>query len=111
MLEGMPQSCVDLGCRAGRIRIRAGIASMRMLKPIAKSSKLANVCYDIRGPVLARAKQMEEDGHSLLIVDLLRLPARFSYRRFRLDVIGFGLAWLWVVLLLLLGYWVTRLGA
>ncbi|MBL8167082.1 MAG: hypothetical protein JNJ50_02945 [Acidobacteria bacterium] len=55
--------------------------------------------------------QMEEDGHSLLLVDLLRLPARFSYRRFRLDVIGFGLAWLWVVLLLLLGYWVTRLGA
>ncbi|MDQ3010864.1 MAG: hypothetical protein M3X11_09210 [Acidobacteriota bacterium] len=55
--------------------------------------------------------QMEEDGHSLLIVDLLRLPQRFSYKRYRLDVIGFLLAWLWVVLLLLLGWWVSRIGA
>ena len=55
--------------------------------------------------------QMEEEGHALLIVDLLRLPQRFSYRRYRFDVIGFLLAWLWVVLLLLLGWWVTRIGA
>lgn len=55
--------------------------------------------------------QLEEDGHSLLIVDLLRLPRRFSYKRYRLDVIGFLLAWLWVVLLLLLGWWVARIGA
>ena len=55
--------------------------------------------------------QMEEEGHALLIVDLLRLPQRFSYRRYRLDVIGFLFAWLWVVLLLLLGYWITRIGA
>lgn len=55
--------------------------------------------------------QMEEDGHSLLIVDLLRLPRRFSYKRYRLDVIGFLLAWLWVVLLLALGWWVARIGA
>ncbi len=34
-----------------------------MLKPIKKSSKLANVCYDIRGPVLDAARQMEEEGH------------------------------------------------
>ena len=33
-----------------------------ILKPILKSSKLANVCYDIRGPVMERAKQMEEEG-------------------------------------------------
>ena len=31
-----------------------------MLKPIRKSAKLSDVCYDIRGPVMARAKQMEE---------------------------------------------------
>lgn len=54
--------------------------------------------------------KLEEEGHSLLIVDLLRLPRTFSYRRYRLDVIGFLLAWLWVVLLLALGYWVTRIG-
>jgi hypothetical protein len=55
--------------------------------------------------------KLEEEGHSLLIVDLLRLARTFSYRRYRLDVIGFLLAWLWVVLLLALGYWITRIGA
>jgi hypothetical protein len=55
--------------------------------------------------------QLEEDGHSLMIVDLLRLPQTFSYRRYRLDVLGFLAAWLWVALLLILGYWLTRIGA
>ena len=41
-----------------------------MLKPIKKSSKLADVCYDIRGPVLARAKQMEEEGHRILKLNI-----------------------------------------
>jgi len=61
-------------------------------------------------PSIPRSK-LEEEGHSLLIVDLLRLARTFSYRRYRLDVIGFLLAWLWVVLLLALGYWITRIGA
>jgi hypothetical protein len=55
--------------------------------------------------------KLEEEGHSLLIVDLLRLPRTFSFKRYRLDVIGFLLAWLWVVLLLALGYGVTKIGA
>jgi hypothetical protein len=54
---------------------------------------------------------LEEEGHSLLIVDLLRLPRNFSFKRYRIDLIGFLLAWLWVVLLLALGYWVTKIGA
>jgi hypothetical protein len=62
------------------------------------------------GPLITRSK-MEEEGHSLLIVDLLRLARTFSYRRYRLDVIGFLLAWLWVALLLALGYWITRIGS
>ena len=41
-----------------------------MLKPIKKSSKLADVCYDIRGPVLARAKQMEEEGHRIFKLNI-----------------------------------------
>lgn len=56
------------------------------------------------------ASKLEEEGHSLLIVDLLRLGQRFNYRRYRLDIIGFVLAWIWVALLLLLGYWVAHLG-
>ena len=35
------------------------------MQPVKKSSKLDNVCYDIRGPVLARARQMEDEGHRI----------------------------------------------
>ena len=41
-----------------------------MLKTVKKSSKLADVCYDIRGPVLARARQMEEEGHRILKLNI-----------------------------------------
>ncbi len=40
------------------------------MKPIRKSSKLADVCYDIRGPVLARARQMEEDGQRIFKLNI-----------------------------------------
>jgi hypothetical protein len=61
-------------------------------------------------PPVPRSR-LEEDGHSLMIVDLLRLPRTFTYRRYRLDILGFLAAWLWVALLLILGYWLTRIGA
>ncbi|MFZ9371583.1 MAG: pyridoxal phosphate-dependent aminotransferase [Limnohabitans sp.] len=40
------------------------------MKPIQKSTKLANVCYDIRGPVLDRARQMEEEGHKIIKLNI-----------------------------------------
>jgi alanine-synthesizing transaminase len=40
------------------------------MQPILKSTKLANVCYDIRGPVMQRAKQMEEDGHRIIKLNI-----------------------------------------
>ncbi len=40
------------------------------VKPVLKSTKLANVCYDIRGPVMARAKQMEEEGHRIIKLNI-----------------------------------------
>lgn len=40
------------------------------MKTIRKSDKLANVCYDIRGPIMERAKQMEEDGHSIIKLNI-----------------------------------------
>ncbi len=40
------------------------------MKPIAKSSKLANVCYDIRGPVLDKARQMQEEGHKIIQLNI-----------------------------------------
>ncbi len=40
------------------------------VRPVLKSTKLANVCYDIRGPVMARSKQMEEDGHRIIKLNI-----------------------------------------
>lgn len=40
------------------------------LKTIQKSAKLANVCYDIRGPVLDRARQMEDEGHKIIKLNI-----------------------------------------
>ena len=45
------------------------------MRPVMKSSKLANVCYDIRGPVMARAKQMEEDGHRIIKLNIGNLAS------------------------------------
>ena len=45
------------------------------MKPIKKSAKLANVCYDIRGPVLQKAKQMEEEGHKIIKLNIGNLAA------------------------------------
>ena len=45
------------------------------MKPVRKSAKLANVCYDIRGPVLQKAKQMEEEGHKIIKLNIGNLAA------------------------------------
>ena len=41
-----------------------------VLKPIAKSNKLANVAYDIRGPVLDKARAMEEEGQKIIKLNI-----------------------------------------
>ncbi|MDO8958998.1 MAG: pyridoxal phosphate-dependent aminotransferase [Rhodocyclaceae bacterium] len=48
------------------------------MQPVLKSSKLASVCYDIRGPVLARARQMEEEGHRVIKLNIGN-PAAFGF--------------------------------
>ena len=40
------------------------------VRPIQKSRKLADVCYDIRGPVLEKAKQMEDEGHKIIKLNI-----------------------------------------
>jgi alanine-synthesizing transaminase len=40
------------------------------MQNIGMSSKLDNVCYDIRGPVLKHAKRMEEEGHKILKLNI-----------------------------------------
>ncbi len=45
------------------------------MKPITKSAKLANVAYDIRGPVLDKARQMEEEGHKIIKLNIGNVAA------------------------------------
>lgn len=45
------------------------------MKPVLKSQKLANVCYDIRGPVLEEAKRLEEEGHKIIKLNIGNLAA------------------------------------
>ena len=45
------------------------------MKPIQKSSKLDRVGYDIRGPVLDRAREMEEEGHKIIKLNIGNLAA------------------------------------
>ncbi len=40
------------------------------MQPLNKSSKLNNVCYDIRGPVLQRAREMEDEGQRIIKLNI-----------------------------------------
>ncbi len=45
------------------------------MKPLAKSAKLANVAYDIRGPVLDKARQMMDEGHKIIQLNIGNVAA------------------------------------
>ncbi len=45
---------------------------------VEKSLKLANVCYDIRGPVLREAKRLEEEGSKIIKLNTGN-PAAFGF--------------------------------
>jgi alanine-synthesizing transaminase len=45
------------------------------LRAIKQSRKLANVCYEIRGPVLQKARQLEEEGHRIIKLNIGNLAA------------------------------------
>jgi Na+/proline symporter len=59
---------------------------------------------DLSGSVSRGVKQ------GLLIPDLLKLPTTFSFARYRVDLLGFGAAWLLVAGILALGMTVAWLG-
>lgn len=48
------------------------------MHPVQKSSKLDNVCYDIRGPVLKEARRLEEEGNKVLKLNIGN-PAPFGF--------------------------------
>ncbi|WP_042368697.1 pyridoxal phosphate-dependent aminotransferase [Streptacidiphilus neutrinimicus] len=45
---------------------------------VIQSSKLANVCYDIRGPILDEAMRLEDEGHRILKLNTGN-PAPFGF--------------------------------
>ena len=45
---------------------------------ILKSKKLENVCYDIRGPVLAEAARLEKEGHKIIKLNIGN-PGAFEF--------------------------------
>jgi alanine-synthesizing transaminase len=67
----------DEGAAQGRRAASDGRQRVPM-QPILKSTKLSGVCYDIRGPVLARAKQMEDDGQRVIKLNIGN-PAAFGF--------------------------------
>ncbi|EWT01217.1 aminotransferase [Intrasporangium oryzae NRRL B-24470] len=48
------------------------------MRAVTQSQKLQNVCYEIRGPVLAEAKRLEEEGHRILKLNIGN-PAPFGF--------------------------------
>ena len=48
------------------------------MQHIKKSSKLNNVCYDIRGPIHDHANRLEEDGHRILKLNIGN-PSAFGF--------------------------------
>ncbi len=48
------------------------------MQPLVKSNKLNNVCYDIRGPVLQRAREMEDEGQRIIKLNIGN-PAAFGF--------------------------------
>ncbi len=57
--------------------IMSPISASAPLPPLKKSAKLQNVCYDIRGPLLQMANQMETQGHKILKLNIGN-PAPFG---------------------------------
>ncbi len=48
------------------------------MKTIKKSTKLKDVCYDIRGPVLKEARRLEEEGYSITRLNIGN-PSLFGF--------------------------------
>src|SRR3569623_878690 len=73
-----PRCCFALILRRLTRKTAVTADNKPRLRTIHKSSKLDNVCYDIRGPVMARSRQMEEEGHRIIKLNIGN-PAPFNF--------------------------------
>ena len=60
-----------------RLTAYRGVTLGRM-RVVTQSTKLANVCYEIRGPVLDEAMRLEDEGHRILKLNIGN-PAPFGF--------------------------------
>ena len=68
--RGVAQSAVMTPETTGR--------TLHQPRTLDQSSKLKDVLYEIRGPVMARANQLEAEGHSILKLNIGN-PAPFGF--------------------------------
>ncbi len=59
---------------------------------------------------LKKGESLEENGQSLLLVDLLSLHKKFTFKRYREDIIGFGWALLFVLGIFGIGIFAAHIG-
>ncbi len=64
--------------RYSKVEPAMSIAPQNTRRIITKSAKLDNVCYDIRGPVMRAANEMEEQGHKIIKLNIGN-PAPFGF--------------------------------
>jgi hypothetical protein len=51
---------------------------------------------------------LEENGQASLLRDVLKLPQTFTFKRYRVDVLGFLGAWLAVAGFIAFYYWLSK---
>lgn len=84
--------------------------------PVGEEYKLKEKGYDMifEGESVSAEKKssesLEENGHSLLLVDLLSLHKKFTFKKYREDVVGFFWAVLFVIGIFSLGLLVANIG-
>ncbi len=62
-------------------------------------------------PVKDRMGSLEDNGHALLIVDMLNLKSKFKLRRYKVDLFGFFGAFTIVMFIILITLFLSRIGA
>ncbi len=83
--------------------------------PVGEEHKLREAGIDIMlegdsNPASAEGESLEENGQSLLLVDLLSLHKKFSFKRYREDIAGFGWAMLFVIGIFIIGLLAAKIG-
>src|SRR6185437_12396714 len=75
--RGQPVTFGATGPPDVRIRCHAGESGTLEAPVVSQASRLADVRYDIRGPVLARARELEAQGHEIIKLNIGN-PAPFG---------------------------------